>query len=147
MREALVAAAQAIGSDIDVDDTLTLWGRFDLDEQALSVVDELRALRYRCYLTTNQQDFRVAAMRERYADRLDGYFFSCEVGEAKPGREYFARILETLGLQAGECVFVDDSPANVGSAAGVGLRAHLVDASDNVASLRAALRSEGLLAG
>lgn len=145
MREAVLAAAQAVGSDIDVDDTLTLWGRFDLDEEALSVVDELRALGYPCYLTTNQQDVRVAAMRERYANRLDGYFFSCEVGEAKPAGQYFVRVLETLGLQPGDCVFVDDSPANVRSASGVGLRSHLLDASDNVASLRAALRNEGLL--
>lgn len=126
MRDVLIAAAQQTGVRIDVDDVLALWTRFDVDDSALGLVDELRQDGYRCYLATNQQDVRVTPMRERYGDRLDGYFFSCDVGAAKPSQEFFERVLESLDVLPSECAFFDDSPGNVRSAKRLGIHAAVV---------------------
>ncbi|MEJ5945383.1 HAD family phosphatase [Pseudokineococcus basanitobsidens] len=44
---------------------------------------------------------------------------------AKPDPALFARVLERFGLEPAATAFVDDSPANVDAAAGLGLRAVL----------------------
>lgn len=58
-------------------------------------------------------------------DLFDGVFdvvvISGEVGMRKPEPEIFERTLAQLGLAAGECVFVDDIPANVAAAARLGM--------------------------
>ncbi len=47
--------------------------------------------------------------------------FSCEVGAIKPEPAIYAHALERLGLAASECLFVDDTEANVAGALAVGL--------------------------
>ncbi|MFE2345587.1 HAD family hydrolase [Kitasatospora cineracea] len=60
---------------------------------------------------------------------LDGAFdavvLSSDHGVRKPDPELFGVVLDCLGLTAGECVFVDDSEANVEAAAALGFTALL----------------------
>jgi epoxide hydrolase-like predicted phosphatase len=52
---------------------------------------------------------------------FDAVVISGEVGLRKPEPEIFVLVLDRLGLQATECVFVDDLPHNVEAAARLGL--------------------------
>ena len=45
----------------------------------------------------------------------------------KPDPEIFRILLDRYGLDAGECVFLDDSPVNVAAAASLGFNAVLFD--------------------
>lgn len=54
-------------------------------------------------------------------DHFDHCFYSCEVGFRKPDLAYFEAIMNRLALSAGECLFIDDSEANVESARTAGL--------------------------
>lgn len=143
MRQAIVAAAAEVGASIDVDEVLDLWDRFELDAPALDLVAALRRAGHRCYVVTNQQDVRTAPMRRRYGNALDGYFFSCELGEAKPAQDFFVRVLSALAIAPGECVFFDDSAANVLSARDLGILSYLV--AEDTGALGGALVEAGLL--
>lgn len=49
----------------------------------------------------------------------------------KPGAAIYQRLLDRNGLQAGDCIFIDDSAANVAGARAVGMTAiHFTDAAD-----------------
>jgi len=52
---------------------------------------------------------------------------SAAVGYRKPEREIFACALEQVGVAAGECLFVDNSAANVRAALTMGMEAVLFD--------------------
>lgn len=54
-------------------------------------------------------------------DLFDAVVLSGEVGVAKPDRRIFELAAERLGLQPGECVFVDDLAAYVRAAARTGM--------------------------
>lgn len=145
MRRALEDAARSLGVTIDVDEALELWQRVDVDEAALSVVADVRRTGVKAYLVTNQQDVRVATMRALYEGRLDGEFFSCELGVAKPAGAFFDAVLTQLGVAADTCLFIDDSLANVRSAELAGLEVVLHDAASGAEGLRDELRQRGVL--
>ena len=74
---------------------------------------------------------------------FDDIVVSAEVGVAKPEPVIFHLAVERLGLDAGECVFVDDWDKNVEAARSVGMAAVLyrVDKGDD---LRAQLEALGV---
>jgi 2-haloacid dehalogenase len=63
-------------------------------------------------------------------------------GMLKPDAAIFRRLLDRNALQAGRCLFIDDSAANVRGAEAVGMRAHRFQ---DAATLEAELVTLGLL--
>ena len=127
------------------DDLLATWRDLEAVRQAHDVVARVRR-RVPCYLASNQDSHRSRVMREhlRYDDLLDGYFFSCEVGAAKPDEAFFEHVVGTLGVPAGELLFVDDLAANVAAARVCGLRAEQWHHDDGIEALDALLADHGL---
>lgn len=87
----------------------------------------------------------IEELRERFAldARFDGVWASCHLGVRKPDPAFFARLLQEVGLPAGDCLFVDDRPVNVEAAAAAGMRAAVFTSA---ADLRAVLAAEGVAA-
>lgn len=52
---------------------------------------------------------------------LDGMVISGAEKLLKPEKEIYLRLLDRYGLQAGECIFIDDNPANVEGARELGI--------------------------
>ncbi len=131
--------------DVSASDVMTLWARIELDEEALALVDRVRSAGARCFLATNQHDYRRDVMRvqELYEGHLDGEFYSCELGAAKPDAAYFEAVLEAVGVPAADVLFIDDSPRNVDGARACGIRAELHDPRAGAAGLRRILESAG----
>ncbi len=67
---------------------------------------------------------------------------SAHVGLVKPDPAIFELFLDRNGLAAGDCIFIDDSPANVATAARLGIDAMLFETPGALAS---GLRERGLL--
>lgn len=131
---------------VSASDLVAVWNDTVVDAVALDLVDAVRARGVRCYLASNQQRERAAWMRTLpLADHLDGLFFSCDLGVAKPEPGFFARILEATGAAAGETLFIDDLTANVAGARTVGLRAAHKTGARGAAALREILEEHGLL--
>ena len=112
---------------------------------AKELVTELYGKGYDMYVLSNaSQDFH------RYFDRIPGSeylprarrFVSSDYGLLKPQHEIYELFLEKFGLEAADCVFIDDSPPNVEAARRLGFRA-LVHRGDP-ARLRRELRELGV---
>jgi YjjG family noncanonical pyrimidine nucleotidase len=66
--------------------------------------------------------------RSPLKDDFDGLFVSEEMGTQKPQEEYFQKALEGLGLTAGQCLMVGDSPeADISGAKRAGMAAFWVN--------------------
>jgi 2-haloacid dehalogenase len=115
-------------------------GQFD---EAVGVLREVRAAGLRCLALSNMEPSAFATRRTRFAfmDLFDGFVISGIEGVAKPDQRIFQILLHRYRLEPGATVFIDDSPANVEAARGLGLTAvHYTSAGQ----LRSQLRSLGL---
>ncbi|GAB3589144.1 HAD-IA family hydrolase [Calidifontibacter terrae] len=122
----------------DLDDVLGLWAMFEPDEAAWQVVDDVRATGLKCVLATNQHDLRRELMGRKlgYDRRVDGAYYSCEVRAMKPDGDYFTAVLDDLGLEPEQTLFVDDNPRNVDTAIALGLNTIHHDPRSGAAELR-----------
>ena len=57
---------------------------------------------------------------------------SASVGLRKPHPEIFHYTLERFGLQAGECLFVDDMTENIDTARSLGIESHHFQSADEL---------------
>ena len=121
-----------------------VWGMIDPLPATRDLVAAVRAAGTPCYLATNQDSLRASYMRRLldYDTLLDGSFYSCEVGAAKPDDRYFLHIADQLGVAPRELVFVDDAAVNVVAATELGLQAVLWHHEQDIAVLK--LRLAGL---
>jgi 2-haloacid dehalogenase len=94
-------------------------------EQTVEILAELKRAGRKIYALSNwsAETFPYARKRFQFLDWFDIIVISGEVGLAKPNREIFHFLLEKTGRRAEECVFIDDSPANVAAARELGFDA------------------------
>lgn len=99
------------------------WAGDRLDEDLLSLVKSLRG-RYRTVLLSNAwMDMRRNVARRFGAlDAFEMQIFSAEVGLRKPDPRIFQHVLNLLGADPEEIVFVDDFDENIQAARRFGLR-------------------------
>lgn len=128
------------------DEALRVWLTIVPQDAVRGLVSSLREAGVRCYLATNQTEHRGRHMAQNlgYDGLLDGAFWSYELGLAKPDPAFFTAILERIGLDAGEVLFVDDSLRNVEAARSVGLAAEHWHVEDGLPALRDLLREHSL---
>lgn len=129
--------------DCTADDILEVWYRVEVDEFMLRLVDRVRATGVVTALATNQQSYRGGFMLANlpYDEHFDHQFHSFQVGLAKPDPAYFTYIVDTLGIEPEEAVFVDDMAVNVRGARQAGLRAVHFSGTDTYGHLRCKLRA------
>lgn len=114
-------------------------------EPNLHLVRELRASYKLAILSNADISLRSRLEHELGIHHLfDDIVCSAEVGMAKPETAVFLLSAERLGLEPGECVFVDDLDTNVEAARQVGMQAVLfrVDKGDDLRAQLAALGVE-----
>ncbi len=105
---------------------------------------ELKGLGLRLYLLSN-----ASTQQCKYHDRIpgteyfDGRIVSAECRLIKPQREIYQLLLDTYGLCAKECLFIDDSPLNVEGACCAGIKGIIFD--DDLPRLRRELREAGVM--
>lgn len=117
-REAFLRRTASVAEILDA------WNDTVVDAVALELVDAVRARGVRCFLASNQQERRARWMRTLpLAEHLDGLFFSCDLGIAKPDPAFFERIVTVIDTDPGKILFIDDSAPNVEGARAAGLRA------------------------
>ena len=128
------------------DKALQVWLTIVPQPGVRDLVAAMRVEGVRCYLATNQTEHRGRYMVENlgYDALLDGAFWSYELGLAKPDPAFFTTILQQVGLEAGEVLFVDDSVRNVVAARSVGLGAAHWHVDHGLPALRELLRAHTL---
>jgi HAD superfamily hydrolase (TIGR01549 family) len=103
---------------------------FELYEDALPVLDELRAKGVKIGLVSNTgRD--LAAFVEHHGLEVDVALSSGAHGKVKPDPSIFRAALERIGVRPDEAAMVGDSPEDdVDGARAIGMRALLVDRED-----------------
>ncbi len=144
--EGIAAVVERLGLSERYDEILAVWSLFEVLPDSLAVVEEVRSAGIPCYLATNQDSYRASRMLALtpYADVLDGSYYSCHLGVAKPSADYFGHIADDLGLAPGDLLFVDDSVANVEGARAAGLAAEHWHHAQGVDVLRDRLAAHGV---
>jgi 2-haloacid dehalogenase len=109
----------------------------------VALLERLRAEGVPLYAITNFSTEKFAEARARFPvlTRFRDVVVSGAVGLVKPDPAIYRLLLERNGLAAADCLFIDDSAANVRAAEALGMQAHHFR---DAAGLKAALREAGL---
>jgi putative hydrolase of the HAD superfamily len=136
----------AFGLEDQRAEIVAVWGMITPLPESRALVTAVRSAGTPCYLATNQDNLRASYMRRDigYDDLLDGSYYSCEVGAAKPDAAYFLHIADDLAVAPRELVLVDDAPVNVDAAAEIGVAAVLWQHEDGIDVLRERLAAVGV---
>jgi 2-haloacid dehalogenase len=112
-------------------------------EGSVALLEKLRAAGVPLYAITNfsRVKFDGAARRFPFLSEFRGIVVSSDEGLVKPDPAIFELFLKRFGLAARDCLFIDDSAANVASAGRLGLATHHFRGPDMLA---AALRDHRL---
>lgn len=102
----------------------SFWAGDRLDENLLGFVNSLRG-NFRTVLLSNAWSGmrKTVALRFGRLDAFEMQVFSAEVGMRKPAPEIFQYVLDLLGADPEEVVFVDDFNENVQAARKLGMHA------------------------
>ena len=86
---------------------------------SVDVLAELRAAGLRLVALSNWsvELFPVARERFDFLAWFEGILISGEVGVNKPDRKIFEHLIERFGIEPATAIFIDDSSANVATAA------------------------------
>ena len=95
------------------------------------LLEATRKRGFRLYLLSN-----VGTRVHRFLHKVpgvnsfDGFLFSYQVKQIKPGPDIYRCFLEKFSLRARECLFVDDVQANVDGAVNLGLQGYCFEGGD-----------------
>ena len=98
------------------------WSGDGLDTQLISFIRELKP-RYQTGLLSNAWSGSREALRDSYKclDAFDAVIISSEIGLAKPDPAIYLKMLNQLGVEGNETIFVDDLTENVIAAKALGM--------------------------
>lgn len=124
----------------------SLWGRYfkpELDEAVVAIIEELKERGTRVVCATNTEASHYAHHSEEgQYDVFDEVYASLHLGEVKPDRAFFDKILAKEKVQPQETVFIDDLVENCEAAVNLGIDAILYN---DAVELRWQLASMDLL--
>ena len=116
------------------------WNAILLDfrTEALDFLPVLRK-KYRLFLLSNTNSIHHRAFEKKFReqtglDSLDRFFdqalYSHRIGMRKPHESTYRKVLDMLGIRAGETLFIDDSPVNIAPAEQAGIHTHLLKSNE-----------------
>ena len=111
---------------------------------AVEIMREVKRAGYPVYGLSNwsTETFPLLQHRYQFLPELDGYLLSGMAGVAKPDEEIFRIFLAHYGRNAEDCVFIDDTQANIDAARKLGFNTILFTSARQ---LRVALVKIGVL--
>ena len=96
------------------------------------LINDIRKTDKKLYLLSNiskgfARTYADVPWLEELLGKFDGLVLSGTLGMVKPDREIFEHLLNKYGLNADECLFIDDSPKNIAGAENAGIKGYLFD--------------------
>jgi putative hydrolase of the HAD superfamily len=112
-----------------------LFGGMRADDAMLGAVGAAKRSGVRTGLLSNSWG-KGRYDRSRFPELFDGVVISGEVGLRKPEPRIYELAAEAVGLEPGECVFVDDLPGNLKPARAIGMATvHHTSAEETIPQL------------
>lgn len=93
-------------------------------EWAIPLIDSIKGKGYRVLYLSNMSEHVIASHPEAYdfTEHMDGGIYSYEVHSIKPEALIFEKLFEKYDLKPEECLFIDDTPANLTKAKELGMK-------------------------
>ena len=108
-----------------------------------ALLSELRGAGFSMHTFSNYPEwYRMIEERLGVSRFADWSFVSCLIGFRKPDPAAYAHVLDTLGVPAEQCVFIDDRTSNCAAAREAGIHAIVFE---GVEPLRDALGDAGVV--
>ncbi len=97
-------------------------GMLRIRDYAIPLLKRLQRAGYHLYYLSNysQKAYDECGESLAFMPYMDGGLVSFQVHKTKPDPEMFIQLLKEYGLIAEECIFIDDTPANVTAAEQLG---------------------------
>lgn len=94
-------------------------------DYTITLLDSLKAAGYNTYILSNFGQGAKEKLEAKgvfdFLTHADGYLFSYEIHQIKPGPEIYNALLKKYNLYSSECVFIDDVDINIDGARNVGI--------------------------
>jgi epoxide hydrolase-like predicted phosphatase len=142
---------QNVGNLLDIEPSALgsflrrFWSADGIDTDLVTFIRTLK-LQFRIGLLSNAWDNLRSLIQQEWqiADVFESLVISAEVGLAKPDPRIYQMVLDQLGIQANEAVFLDDLERNIQAARETGLHAiQFRSARQGLMELAALLEHEG----
>jgi putative hydrolase of the HAD superfamily len=114
---------------------------FTLNETGRGLLEKAIDSDAQVYTLSNIARYHVVALEANWNTFFDGFtglFMSYEMGVRKPDPRIYEMVLDELGVDGGDCFFIDDLPQNIEAARVVGIQAHHFVPETHAAVQRAA---------
>jgi len=130
-------AAAKLGEAISFEDFYRGWNSiFCGTIPGIEALLERLGPRLRLGLLTNTNEPHARRWRELYPHVLKHFeriFVSCEMGMRKPERPCYQGVLDAMGLEPPEVVFIDDNPRNVLAGIDIGMKGIVAESPAQIA--------------
>ena len=127
LKEAITPYLSSFGWKRTTEDFLEYWFKagHKLNEPLIEYVQKLRKSGIRVVLATNQEKYRTQYMLEHmgFEAAFDKVYSSAHLGLKKPAVEFFAKVVDDLGVKKDHVLFWDDDQKNIDGALAYGVHA------------------------
>ncbi len=139
LKEELSKVIEIWGWKGTVEELTAYWFNIcsEVDMQMVGYIRSLRETGVLCYLTTNQEKYRVEFLRDQrdFRSLFDDIFVSAEIGYTKNSIKFFESFYKHLSVPKGEVLFCDNDSENIETAHEFGLETHLYKDFDSFAKV------------
>jgi putative hydrolase of the HAD superfamily len=119
---------EAKGLSWTVDTLIGVWQKmFTVNETGYGLFRAAIARGLPVYTLSNIAEHHIEAIERNWPGFLDGatgLFLSYEIGVRKPDAQIYSHLLENLGIEGAQCLFIDDRADNIEAACAAGIQAH-----------------------
>jgi len=115
----------------------------DVMMDTVDIARRLKEAGYTLYGLSNWSESKFNQVKDRlvFLDYLDDYVLSGKVNQVKPEPYIYHTLLNKINHKAEECLFIDDSSANIHAADSLGFQTILFKSAEQLAD---ALKNKGL---
>jgi putative hydrolase of the HAD superfamily len=121
-------ATTILEAELDYDNFYSIYNDvFSLNPPILEILKKLKG-KYRLVLLSNTDVMRFSFIKKKFPEIMifDAYVLSYEVGAMKPHPRIYDEALKKAGVEAKECVFIDDIEENIEAAQKLGIKGILM---------------------
>lgn len=121
--EFFAKAQKALNIEIDFERFKKYWCEIFWENEGMDALVAALKKNYKLYLISNTNYLHFEYIKKNFSvlDHFDGLFPSHEVGELKPSKEIFKKVLDEVDLAAEETIFIDDIQAFSEAASELGI--------------------------
>jgi len=127
LKESIAPYLASFGWKGTVDEFLDYWFKagHNIDEPFIEYVQKLRKAGICVVLATNQEKYRTQYMLEHmgFEGAFDKIYSSAHLGLKKPAVEFFAKVVDDMGVDKANVLFWDDDQRNIDGAVEYGIHA------------------------